>query len=443
MYTSESEPSTDFDVPVTPVAPRSQSGRRLPVLALAMALVAILAGSALFMSGYSLGRQTAVEPGTPASEDAAFRPFWDTYHTINDRYAGDDVQRDTLIQGAIRGMIDSLGDPYSAYLSSDEYRKSLQGISGQFEGIGAEIATEGLDGTKGCTPLGATCRLVIKNPLPGSPAAGAGLLPGDIILAADGVTLDGLTIDGARDKIRGPKGTIVTLNVQRGSGTAFDLPITRDIVQEREVDSQVLAGGAVGYVRVRGFSDSAADATVAAFAEHLKAGRTKLILDLRGDPGGFVTAARKIASQFIASGVLFYEQDASGTQVATEALGDGIATDPKLRIVCLIDGGSASASEIVAGALQDTKRATLVGQTSFGKGTIQQWQELTGEGGAFKLTIARWLTPDKRWIDKVGLTPDVLVTLPDPLPAGSDPTLDKALQVLDAAAAVSSLRVAA
>ncbi len=443
MYPSESEPSTGFDVPLTPVAPRSQSGRRLPVLALAMALVAILAGSALFMSGYSLGRQTAVEPGTPASEDAAFRPFWDTYHTINDRYAGGDVQRDTLIQGAIRGMIDSLGDPYSAYLSSDEYRKSLQGISGQFEGIGAEIATEGLDGTKGCTPLGATCRLVIKNLLPGSPAAGAGLLPGDIILAADGVTLDGLTIDGARDKIRGPKGTIVTLNVQRGSGTAFDLAITRDIVQEKEVDSQVLAGGAVGYVRVRGFSDAAADATVAALAEHLKAGRTKLILDLRGDPGGYVTAARKIASQFIASGVLFYEQDASGTQVATEALGDGIATDPNLRIVCLIDGGSASASEIVAGALQDTKRATLVGQTSFGKGTIQQWQELTGEGGAFKLTIARWLTPNKRWIHKVGLTPDVPVTLPDPLPAGSDPTLDKALQVLDAAAAVSSLRVAA
>ena len=443
MYPSESEPSTSLDVPVTAVATQPRSGRRLPVVSLAIAAVAILAGSALFVSGYSLGRQTAVEPGTPASEDAAFRPFWDTYHTINDRYAGGDVQRDTLIQGAIRGMIGSLGDPYSAYLSSDDYRKSLQGISGQFEGIGAEIATEGPDGTKGCTPLGATCRLVITKPLPGSPAAGAGLLPGDIILAADGVTLDGLTIDGARDKIRGPKGTIVTLNVQRGSGATFDLAITRDVVQEKEVDSRVLAGGAVGYVRVRGFSDAAADATVAAFAEHLKAGRTKLILDLRGNPGGYVTAARKIASQFIASGVIFYEEDASGTQVATEALGDGIATDPHLRIVCLIDGGSASASEIVAGALQDTKRATLVGQTSFGKGTIQQWQELTGEGGAFKLTIARWLTPDKRWIHKVGLTPDVSVTLPDPLPAGSDPTLDKALQVLDAPAAGPSLRMAA
>ena len=443
MNSSESEPSTSLDVPLTAVASRPRARRRLPVVSLSVAAVAILAGSALFVSGYSLGRQTAVEPGTPASEDAAFRPFWDTYHTINDRYAGGEVRRDTLIQGAIRGMISSLGDPYSAYLSSDDYRKSLQGISGQFEGIGAEIATQGPGGAKGCTPLGATCRLLITNPLPGSPAAAAGLQPGDIILAANGVSLDGLTVDGARDKIRGPKGTVVTLNVQRGSAAAFDVAITRDVVQEKEVDSRVLAGGAVGYVRVRGFSDAAADATVAAFAEHLKAGRTKLILDLRGNPGGYVTAARKIASQFIGSGVIFYEQDAAGTQVATEALGDGIATDPKLRIVCLIDGGSASASEIVAGALQDTKRATLVGQTSFGKGTIQQWQELTGEGGAFKLTIARWLTPDKRWIHKVGLTPDVLVALPNPLPAGSDPILDKALQVLDAAAAGPSLRVAA
>ena len=443
MNSNESEPSISLDVPLTAVAPRPRARRRLPVVSLAVAAVAILTGSALFVSGYSLGRQTAVEPGTPASEDAAFRPFWDTYHTINDRYAGGEVRRDTLIQGAIRGMISSLGDPYSAYLSSDDYRKSLQGISGQFEGIGAEIATEGPGGTKGCTPLGATCRLLITNPLPGSPAAAAGLQPGDIILAANGVSLDGLTVDGARDKIRGPKGTVVTLNVQRGSGAAFDVAITRDVVQEKEVDSRVLAGGAVGYVRVRGFSDAAADATVAAFAEHLKAGRTKLILDLRGNPGGYVTAARKIASQFIGSGVIFYEQDAAGTQIATEALGDGIATDPKLRIVCLIDGGSASASEIVAGALQDTRRATLVGQTSFGKGTIQQWQELTGEGGAFKLTIARWLTPDKRRIHKVGLTPDVLVTLPNPLPAGSDPILDKALQVLDAAAAGPSLRVAA
>jgi carboxyl-terminal processing protease len=235
----------------------------------------------------------------------------------------------------------------------------------------------------------------------------------------------------------------VTLSIQRGTGAPLSVAITRDVVQTKEVDSKALAGGTVGYVEVAGFSDSAADEVVKAFSAHLAAGRTRLILDLRGNPGGFVTAARKIASQFISSGVVFWEQDAKGNQVATEALTDGVATDPALRIVVLIDGGSASASEIVAGALQDAKRATLVGQQSFGKGTVQQWQELTGEGGAFKLTVARWLTPDKRWIHKVGLTPDVIVTLPDPVPAGSDPTLDKALEVLAGNAAGTELRAAA
>ena len=141
--------------------------------------------------------------------------------------------------------------------------------------------------------------------------------------------------------------------------------------------------------------------------------------------------------------MLFWEQDAKGNQIPTPALGGGVATDPKIEVVVLIDGGSASASEIVAGALQDSKRATLVGQQSFGKGTVQQWQELSGEGGAFKLTVARWLTPDKRWIHQVGLTPDVVVTLPEPVPAGVDPTLDRALERADRVGAGPALRAAA
>jgi carboxyl-terminal processing protease len=427
--------------PVTPIPERPP--RRLPFVPISIILVAIIAGSALFLSGYTMGRQAGSDPGTPASDGAAFQPFWDTYHTINDRYAGGAVDRNALVQGAIRGMIDSLGDPYSAYLTSEEYRKSLQGIAGQFEGIGAEIAAQAPDGTEGCAPIGSACHLVVTRPLPGSPAETAGVKTGDIVVLVDGQPLDGLTVDAARDKIRGPKGSVVNLTLQRGSGPPIVLSITRDVVQSKEVDSKALAGGTVGYVKVASFSDAAADDVVTALRAHLAAGRTRLILDLRGNPGGYVTAARKIASQFIASGVLFWEQDAAGTQVPTNALSDGVATDPNLRVVVLVDGGSASASEIVAGALQDTKRATLVGQQSFGKGTVQQWQELTGEGGAFKLTIARWLTPDKRWIHKVGLTPDVVVTLPDPVPAGTDPTLDKALQVLGASASGPPLRAAA
>ena len=268
-------------------------------------------------------------------------------------------------------------------------------------------------------------------------------ISGDVILEADGLSLDGLSVDGARGRIRGPKGSVVTLTVRRGEAAPFKLAITRDVVQSREVVSQALADGSVGYLRLSGFSDAAADQFKEALAAQLAADRTKLVLDLRGNHGGYVTAARTIASQFIGSGVIFWEQDASGRQVSTDALPAGIATDPDLRIVVLIDGGSASASEIVAGALQESGRATLVGQTSFGKGTIQQWQELPGEGGAFRLTIARWLTPDNRWIHEVGLTPDVEVVLPDPVPDGVDPILERALELLARPAAGTLRRAAA
>ncbi len=430
------------DPVVAVAAPPARRRRRVSAVQLAVIIVAIVAGSGLFLSGYSLGLRTASDPGTPASEDTAFQPFWDTYHTIEDRYAGASVDQTTVIQGAIRGMIGSLDDPFSAYMTSDEYRASLQSISGQFEGIGADLASESPDGTQGCAPLGKACRLVVTEPLDGSPAQRAGLTAGDVIVEVDGAGVDGLTVDAARDKIRGPKGTVVELDVQRGGTAAMSVTITRDVVQSQEVTSKVLAGGSVGYIKLSGFSDAAADQMVTALSGELAAGRTKLILDLRGNPGGYVTAARKIASQFIGSGVIFWEQDASGTQTPTDALTDGVATDPNVKLVVLIDGGSASASEIVAGALQDTGRATLVGQQSFGKGTVQQWQELTGDGGAFKLTIARWLTPDKRWIHTIGLTPDVVVTLPSPLPAGADPDLDKALEVLGAPP-VGSLGLAA
>lgn len=444
MQTAEPAPVQHLEVPVTAVARQAQvSTRRVQALPLAIAVVVILGGSALFMSGYSLGRQTATQPGTPAADQGAFVPFWDTYDTINERYAGGDVDREVLIQGAIRGMIDSLGDPYSAYMTSEEYRQSLQGISGQFEGIGAEIATQALDGTPGCATLGPDCILVIADSLEGSPARLAGLLAGDFVTEVDGVSLDGLTVDAARDRIRGPKGTVIRLTIVRAAGAPFVVGITRDVVQSREVESKVLGDGAVGYLRLRGFSDAAAVQFDTALKAHLDAGRKALILDLRGNPGGYVTAARNIASEFIGSGVIFWEQDAAGVQVPTDADPGGIATDPSIRLVCLIDGGSASASEILGGALQDHGRATLVGQTSFGKGTVQQWQELSGEGGAFRLTIARWLTPDKRWIHGTGLTPDVTVTLPDPLPAGSDPTLDRALELLEPAAATTGLRAAA
>jgi len=417
--------------PLTTATPRRRRAS-LPVISAAISIVALLSGSALFLSGYSMGRQSAVEPGTPGDEGMAFQPFWDTYHTIEDRYAGGPVDREAVVQGAIKGMIQSLDDPYSAYLTPDQYQSNLQGISGRFEGIGAEIATQASDGSQGCATLGPTCRLVIVSPMGGSPAEKAGLRPGDLVLATDGVSLDGLTVDGARERMRGPKDSTVELSIQRGTTSPFQLKIVRDVIQEQEVESRELVNGRVGYVRLEGFSDGAAADFAAAVKGHVDAGRRMLIVDLRGNPGGYVTAARTVASQFIGSGPIFFEEDANGADIETDAIPGGAATDPSIRVVVLIDRGSASASEIVAGALHDTDRATLVGQRSFGKGTVQQWQELAGEGGAFRLTIAKWLTPDKHWIHNIGIEPDVAVDVPVTLGPGEDPVLARALDVVGA-----------
>jgi carboxyl-terminal processing protease len=302
---------------------------------------------------------------------------------------------------------------------------------------------------------------VIIAPHEGSPAEKGGLKPGDVVLQVDGSTLDGLTPEEARDRVRGKAGTEVKLHIQRfaaatpaatpaASGAAgtpapgatpaprqlleeFDVTIVRAKVQRREVTSRVLANGTVGYVSLAGFSGEGATQLKTAIQAHLDKGIKKIVFDLRGDPGGFVTDALNVASQFIGSGAVYWTEDAKGVQTETDAVSGGIATDPSIQVVVLIDRGSASASEIVAGALQDRGRAKLIGETSFGKGTVQEWLPLDDLGGV-KLTVNKWLTPNKRWIHKIGLTPDVPVLVPADTPAGTDPVLDKALEVLGAAA---------
>ena len=420
------------DQPVVVTVPVSRAPqRRIPVLTIAAALVAVLAGGALFMSGYSLGRQEVLQPGTPPTATEEFQPFWDAYRTIVDRYAGGEIDHKALIEGAIRGMIQSLDDPYSSYLTPEEYRESLQGISGQFEGIGAEIGTVDADGTAtDCATFGPDCRLVIIAPLDGSPALEAGIEAGDVISAVDGSSIDGLTIDQARDRIRGKKGTTVVLTIVRDGAEPFELSVVRDVITQREVVTEELADGAVRYIRLAGFSEVGADEVEAALRDAVDEGVAKIVLDLRGNPGGFVTAARSVASQFIASGPIFWQEDAKGVQTETDAEEGGVATDPSIELAVLIDRGSASASEIVAGAIQDTGRGILVGETTFGKGTVQQWTPLDNDAGGFRLTVAKWLTPDKRWIHRVGIEPDVVVDLATA--DGDDPILDAALEALDA-----------
>ena len=416
--------------PVVASSSGSSSSARGPILALAMVVVSILAGGALFVSGFLVGQRSIEQPGTPAAAEQAFQPFWDSYDAIVKRFALGGETQQSLIDGAIKGMVDSLGDPYSAYLTPEEYSQGLQDLSGQFEGIGAEIGTKTKAGaTSDCTTLGADCFLIVVTPIEGSPSEKAGVKAGDAIVAVDGASLDGLTVDEARNKIRGKKGTEVVLSIVRGAADPIDITVVRDVIISKEVISKDLAGGTIGYIAVTGFSDNSQTKFHDALQADLKAGKKKLILDLRGDPGGYVTAARSIVSEFIKDGPIFWEQDADGNQVQTDATGQGIATDDSIRLVVLVDKGSASASEIVAGALQDRKRATIVGETTFGKGTVQQWIQLQN-GSALKLTIAKWLTPDKHWIHHVGVVPDVPVVTPTDAGPDNDPALDKAVELL-------------
>ena len=409
-----------------------RSGRRTSVTILALSLLAVIAGSTLFLSGWTLGRHTAMTPGTPADESALFQPFWDAYRAVTERYAGGDVDRKVLVEGAIKGMIGALDDPYSMYMTPEEFKQSLEGISGQFEGIGATIGTVDAKGaSSSCADLGPDCRMVIVAPIKGAPAEAAGLLPGDVVTHIDGVSVDGQTLEAARGKVRGPKGTPVVLTIERGGAPGRDIEVVRAVIVTPEIEAEDLAGGTVGYIRLSGFSDNASGQLREALTEDLRAGRTKLILDLRGNPGGFVTAARDVASEFLADGTIFWQEDADGSLVETVARPGGPAVDEGVRLVVLVDGGTASASEIVAGALHDRGRATLVGTRTFGKGTVQQWTQLEDDNGGFRLTIAKWLTPDKTWVHGTGITPDVVVEEPPARP-GDDPVLDAGLEELGA-----------
>jgi carboxyl-terminal processing protease len=331
-------------------------------------------------------------------------------------------------------MIDSLGDPFSQYLSPSSFQTTLEGLAGTFTGIGAVIPATTISTNATCTSLGPDCTLVVSSVIQDAPADKAGLLPGDRIVAIDGQAVSG-SVDDAVAKIRGPKGSTVVLGIKRaGSTSPISISIVRDTVIQKEVETRSLAGGTVGYVHLTGFSDNSARDFATAVKTDVAAGQKRIVLDLRGDPGGYITAAQAVASQFLANGVVFYEQGADGVQVATDATPGGAATDPAIKVVVLIDANSASASEIVAGALQARGRALLIGSQSYGKGTIQAFQQLSDDSGGFRLTIARWLTPNKIWINHVGLTPDVPVPLAANTPVGTDPVLDRALQLLAAPA---------
>ncbi len=411
--------------PPQPQQPPQRGGGGLSLGLTAVVLLAISAG-VVFWAGLSLGGQTT---GRTADERAAVEAFSETYRIITDKYIGTPAPEE-LLEGAIDGMFEVLDDPHSRYMRPDEYAAALGDARGEFEGIGAVMATE--DGAgEACDAISAECRLRVLEVLLDAPAEEAGLLAGDIVTGVDGEPLEGSSIDDSVRLIRGPRGTDVTLTLERDGGER-ELVITRDKIISEDIHSALLADGEVGYLAISNFSLRSADDFEEALGAHLDAGIDDLIVDLRGDPGGFVDAAVEISSQFLADGAVFWEEDAAGRQVAVDVSGGGLAGDPAIEVVMLVDGGSASASEILAGALQDAGRARLVGERTFGKGTVQEWTELPGENGGFRLSVAAGLTRDKTWIDGVGLVPDVPVAGTGERyradAAEADPALDDQLQ---------------
>ncbi len=391
------------------------------VLVVFVALVLVVCS---FGGGFAAGHFLTTQPlstqtgGTPSNLQTLFAPFWDAWTLIHQNYVDQPVNDTNLMEGAINGMMQSLGDPHSIYMNPKDYTSATTEISGTYSGIGAWVDTNGEF-------------LTIVRPMPDSPALDAGLQAGDQIIAVDGENVTGKDPSLVLDKVLGPAGTQVTLTIQRkGDPNSFDVTITRAKITVPSVTSKML-DHQIGYIQVTVFGNS----TAADFHDQLKAlmenNPKGIILDLRDNTGGLVDAAVKVASEFIPEGVIVYEQSGDGTKQPYYAESGGLATNPDIPVIVLVNGYTASASEIVSGALQDTGRAKLLGEKTYGKGTVQTWTPLTNDQGAVAITIARWLTPNGRTIDKEGLTPDILVTMTnEDYSAGRDPQLDAAIQQL-------------
>lgn len=381
---------------------------------------------------------TSKEP-PPGLTNLDLTQFWTVLSKLQTMYYDKSkLDNQKILDGAISGMVNSLDDPYTLYLPPQQNDSFKQQLSGQFEGIGAELGIKDKE-------------IVIVAPLDGSPSQKAGLKPGDAIVKVNDEFTAGWDLNKAVDKIRGPKGTSVKLAIlHKGADKPVDVKITRDTITVKSVTSWVKKvkdvdginksafanpDVKVAYIRLSQFGDNTNQEWLPLtnqISQQMQSDPSikGVILDLRNNPGGYLTDAVFIASEFIKDGIVVQQEDANGDKTAMNVSRKGLLTDAKL--IVLINKGSASASEIVSGALRDHDRATLVGETSFGKGTIQQAEDLGG-GAGLHVTIAKWLTPNSIWVGNgkngTGLTPDVPVTLDDKDPS-HDTQLEKAMQLL-------------
>ena len=356
------------------------------------------------------------QSATPNELGTLFQPFWEAWNIVHEDYVDQPVDDTALMQGAIRGMIDSLGDEHSSYMDPKTFEDANAGLAGEYEGIGAWVDTT-------------ADYLTIISPIPGSPAEAVGLEPGDKIIAIDGEDMTGIDAELVRQRVLGPAGSKVVLTVAReGEPEALDFTITREKIVVKSASGEMLEND-IGYVQITTFGDKTTPELRATLKELMAQNPKGLVIDLRNNGGGYLQTSVEVASEFISEGVILYEQYGNGERTTYQALKNGQATE--IPLVVLINEGTASASEIVAGAIQDHERGKLVGVTSYGKGSVQNWVPLTNDQGAVRVTIAKWLTPDGRTIHGEGLQPDVVVeTTDEDRQSNVDPQLDKAVEVL-------------
>ena len=361
--------------------------------------------------------RTTVTPAASSDETAAFQVFWDAWQLLKDEYYGSLPEPQVMARAAIRGVLATLDDKNTALIDPEISKIISEDSTGSFEGIGAVVQ------------INQDNVLEIVRLYPGQPADKAGIKAGDLVVAVDGRSIVGYSVYEAIALIRGPAGSSVKLTIMRkGEATPLELSVTRAKITIPLVQSKMLDGN-VAYVSLSNFSSPNASSELESAIQDLLAQKPKgLILDLRDNPGGLLQQSLEVADIFLDGGVIASEKDRDGNGQTFRATPQGAAQD--IPLVVLVNGGSASASEIVAGALQDRDRAKLIGETTFGKGSVQLPHQLS-DGSELRVTIAHWFTPNDRQIDGKGLTPDIVVPMTqDDATAGRDPQLDRAAQYL-------------
>ncbi|MBC8263287.1 MAG: S41 family peptidase [Anaerolineales bacterium] len=384
----------------------------------AIVLAAMIAGAS-FLAGFGVNQlinPTIVNP--KAGESEYFDLFWEAWQIIEQEFFGELPDPKQLTYGAIQGALRALDDPATMLVEPAPSEDQMIDLRGAYEGIGALVAVDDED------------QIVIVSPFDGSPAMQAGVRAGDVVLRVDDVAVTGMLLGEAVRLIRGPKGSTVRLTIIREEETApLLIEVIRDEVELATVGGMVLEDD-IGYVRISLFSERTSQELKETLQELMEENISGLILDLRNNPGGvFPSAAIGVASQFVDEGVIVYQQYSDGREQAHRAERGGLATD--IPLVVLVNQGTASNSEVVAGAIQDHSRGVLIGEQTFGKGSVQRVHELS-DGSGLHVTMALLLTPDRRPFHGEGLTPDIVAPFTEEdFLQGIDPQLERAIEYLE------------